>query len=419
MAEIDGSTGWRLARAISRIAGSKASGSESGTATYAGTDASGVSWVRLPGADADTPVNGSTVADARPGDSVSYAIEDGRLSITGNASDPAVGATRMGAAVSVVQAALDSARSTLSAAISTAQSVADAAKGVAEATNQHFWTDTDGVHVTEATQDEWATDETGANMLLNSAGQLFRDGLNNLISITTTAGARALTIWDGTGNASSNIRAIFGSTITIGGESDANLYIDGDSIDMRDGSDTLLTIEADVPTDTYYDKESVIKIGGTNPASIQMYTSSINDNRKVTIDSGYNSYVSAIRYDQRDVHGSYGGYDFVKVAGDGIIINETGYADMGQAAKCLNIQSGTMGVGTVNAGSYKDVSITFPAYYDAAPTVVVGFATTSVDGSFGKCCVAVYSTSATGFTARIYNGDNWARSPRITWIAMP
>ena len=40
MAEIDGSTGWRLAKAISRIAGSKASGSESGTATYAGTDAS-------------------------------------------------------------------------------------------------------------------------------------------------------------------------------------------------------------------------------------------------------------------------------------------------------------------------------------------------------------------------------------------
>ena len=72
------------------------------------------------------------------------------------------------------------------------ESIAQEAKDVAEATGQHFWPDTDGVHVTEVTQDEWSDStgtsyHSGANVLLNALGQLFRDGLNNLLSLTTGA----------------------------------------------------------------------------------------------------------------------------------------------------------------------------------------------------------------------------------------
>lgn len=103
-----------------------------------------------------------------------------------------------------------------------AQDTADAAQAVAEATNQHFFSDENGIHVTEETQEDWNTNHTGANVLINSVGQLFRDGLNNLLTLTTENGARALTVWDGLGNAASNIRAIIGETIQLGNVESGN-----------------------------------------------------------------------------------------------------------------------------------------------------------------------------------------------------
>lgn len=72
--------------------------------------------------------------------------------------------------------------------ISNAETLAEQAEAVATATGQHFWPDDDGVHVTEVTQDEWndstgTSYHSGANVLLNALGQLFRDGVNNLLAI--------------------------------------------------------------------------------------------------------------------------------------------------------------------------------------------------------------------------------------------
>lgn len=64
-----------------------------------------------------------------------------------------------------------------------AKTIANAAQAVAEAVNQHFFADTNGIHVTEATQEDWDESHTGANVLINSIGQLFRDGLNNLLAL--------------------------------------------------------------------------------------------------------------------------------------------------------------------------------------------------------------------------------------------
>lgn len=90
------------------------------------------------------------------------------------------------------------------------ESIAQEAKEVAEATGQNFWSDSDGVHVTEVTQDEWSDStspdyHSGANVILNAFGQLFRDGLNNLLAIVTNG----IAIYDGNGNEDGNILAKF------------------------------------------------------------------------------------------------------------------------------------------------------------------------------------------------------------------
>ena len=76
------------------------------------------------------------------------------------------------------------------AAIAAARGVADAAQAGADAINQHFWHDDNGAHVTEATQDEWEQSHSGPNSLWNSLGMLFRDGLNNLLTLTTENGEK-------------------------------------------------------------------------------------------------------------------------------------------------------------------------------------------------------------------------------------
>lgn len=108
----------------------------------------------------------------------------------------------------------------IEADISDAAQVAAEAQAVAEATGQHFFTDTDGVHVTEAEGD--AT--TGHNILINSLGILLRAANNYLTSIT----ASAIAFYDGLGTAASNIVAQFGATLARIG------YAAGNHVDITD-----------------------------------------------------------------------------------------------------------------------------------------------------------------------------------------
>ena len=106
--------------------------------------------------------------------------------------------------------------------ISNAETLAEQAEAVATATGQHFWPDTDGVHVTEVTQDEWndstgTSYHSGANVLLNALGQLFRDGLNNILAIVSGTDP-GVAIYDGEGNSADNIMALFSKALVrIGG----------------------------------------------------------------------------------------------------------------------------------------------------------------------------------------------------------
>ena len=55
----------------------------------------------------------------------------------------------------------------------------------------------------------------------------------------------------------------------------------------------------------------------------------------------------------------------------------------------VGVQCGRIAGTTVSHGGYKDVSVTFPKAFYAAPIVVVSFETESTAGSFGRCAVAV------------------------------
>ena len=121
------------------------------------------------------------------------------------------------------------------------QEIAEGAEAVANAVSQHFWSDTDGAHVTEVTQDEWndaggASYHSGANSLWNSLGMLFRDGLTNLMAVLTSGVA----IYDGLGNAASNIVASFTDAgATIGKEAEGHAVFDSSGMHVLDGEGTI------------------------------------------------------------------------------------------------------------------------------------------------------------------------------------
>lgn len=247
MAEsISAKTAWALAKAIK--GGSKKKLPNSGSATVVRIDQDGTHWVRISGSDVETPVNGAITADAKPGDVVQYHLEDTRISITGNATSPSVGKEYVDERVEPVEAKVDvvaRANALLNTATERARSVADAAKSVADAVNQHFFSDTNGVHVTEATQEDWDESHEGANVLLNAAGQLFRDGLVNLLTLTTQSGARALTVWDGLGNTAAHIRAIIGEVITLGPVGSVQMILSSSGLEIdNEGGDEIFAIDS-------------------------------------------------------------------------------------------------------------------------------------------------------------------------------
>lgn len=109
--------------------------------------------------------------------------------------------------------------------------VASAASAVANATAQHVWIDTNGLHVTEVAQDEWNDSEgasyhSGMNVLINSLGQLFRNADNNLLALVSGTSSSAVAIYDGDGNAASNIVAQFASNLIELGKNSSQAYVD-------------------------------------------------------------------------------------------------------------------------------------------------------------------------------------------------
>ncbi len=133
-----------------------------------------------------------------------------------------------------------------------ALSAARQAAGIAAATDQHFWTDTNGVHVTEITQEEWTSEDegegpSGPNLLANSLGILLRNALTNLVSVASGA----ITFYDGAGNLATNVMAAFGVNGT-------DLYENG-RLAAHFGSDETALYDGSVKTVSITD--ALVNIG--------------------------------------------------------------------------------------------------------------------------------------------------------------
>ena len=251
--DISARVAWALKKALTPKDAAAPSGR--GTATFVRRDESGVGWVRIPGNDFDTPVAGGIVAEAQPGDTVTYNIENNGVTITGNSTSPSVGGRFVGEALAPVRKAV----SGLGGRVAASLNVAEAAQAVASAVNQHFWADTSGIHVTEATQEAWQAAQTGANVLINSVGQLFRDGLNNLLAILPSG----IAIYDGEGNESSNIIArLLGTGAQIGRDADIHVSIDGNSVDVLKGTNNRQLITMRDSADAGYVGATYLDSGG-------------------------------------------------------------------------------------------------------------------------------------------------------------
>lgn len=101
MAEkLSAKSAWKLNNALKKSAATKPTKVGTARVTRRGSD--GSMWVRLPGSNVDTPVNGQVLSDAAVGDTVSVRIENGRLSLMGNATTPAVGQQQVNTTVQPV-----------------------------------------------------------------------------------------------------------------------------------------------------------------------------------------------------------------------------------------------------------------------------------------------------------------------------
>ena len=208
MANVNADVMWDLVSALKNMLGSEASdGTEQALVTRVERD--GTVYVRLLGADSETPVNGERLSDVEAGDVVTVSVANGLLSIIGNSTRPSTNAEHVSQVVEPVAQRADNAANRASEANDRA---IDAGK-VANATAQHVWADDIGLHVTEVEQTEWndPTSEryrSGMNVLLNVLGQLFRNGLNNMLALISGTDP-AIEIYDGEGNEEENVVAGF------------------------------------------------------------------------------------------------------------------------------------------------------------------------------------------------------------------
>lgn len=218
------------------------------------------------------------------GQFVEVAVVNGMPTVIGASGSGDVTMTLAGEASDAAQAAEDA---------------AEAAQAVADRVSEHFWTDTDGVHVTEVTQEEWQTSPTGSNQLSNSAGILLRDGTNPIVSVATGADP-GMSVFDGAGSQASNVMATFtGSGVTLGRAAETHVEIDPYSLQLVDednntyfmasdlrGEDGYISITEEFTSDgllAYYDlkftiapnRNITVTVGGTATTEYQMLSNVI------------------------------------------------------------------------------------------------------------------------------------------------
>ena len=198
----------------------------------------GIAWVHIDGGVDETPVK-LTVA-AHEGDVVQVRVGGGTAWLTGNGTRPPTDDARAIVAQETADGAVQEARENteklerIGVTLRETQDAVTEAREIADATNQHFWTDENGVHI--ATEEGAAS--SGKNLLMNSLGILLRASGLPLAQFSSSQVA----FYDGTGSGEDHIVALFGVNGAQVGYSDlAHIMLKSDTMRMMsdDGMNML------------------------------------------------------------------------------------------------------------------------------------------------------------------------------------
>lgn len=177
-------------------------------------------------------------------------------------------------------------------AVQQSAAVVNEAYAIAVATDQHFWDDTNGAHVTDVTKDDWATAVSASfsdlsdqkpyhNILINSLGILLRRALYNLVSISKSS----IAFYDGLGNNANNILASYGRTgVQIGATDRKHLVMNENGVAVYNADGSLAAFNAEnIQTDHL--AIGTIQTSISDISTIRSNANKVSDLSKSTLES--------------------------------------------------------------------------------------------------------------------------------------
>ena len=238
-------------------------------------DVDGTVYVIVDGSSTETPAS-SVSASVRPGDSVNVTVQDGRLTIDGNYTDPSAGSVR----VSNVEAtANDAVASAYKAGVAATAAESDAARAQEAADAAQSSADD------AATAASSAWDRAGD--ALAAAGQA-SDAASAAQSSADNAQASANSALASAANASEYASRALGNLSTVQSVSETLTWI------TQHGTMTLTTDTALDPTHVYFvqDAEGDYVVGNTHYSIVaEPVASQLSSYYVLTIDESLNNYV--------------------------------------------------------------------------------------------------------------------------------
>jgi len=317
------------------------------------------------------------------------------------------------------------------AAMERTNQVADSAKTIATATDQHFWEDTNGVHV--STEDK--TPNGTRNILINSYGILLRAAAKYLAALTGSD----IKFYDGVDNEAANVIAAFGSNgAQIGKINETHLAIDSNSVDVVDANgNVLFTMGADSTTAQLLSNLANASFGmrasSTNYAEQYFVKESSYSQTRTTIHRPNGSYVCTADYQgyvedgaeaYSEITAQYtplngntktaevraratGANSYVNLSADTVRVDYNPF---------MKVVSTSAAIGNVNAGAGFSVSKTAPTQSGYAALGIVGSDQThNQAGTIGGAYLD--GTTLRGF-GKNTSTSNWTGTNDFTWYVL-
>ena len=274
--------------------------------------------------------------------------------------------------------------------------VASQANDIATATNQHFWTDTNGIHVTEAEGD--ATTEH--NILINSLGILLRKAAKVLLELSTNG-------------------------IIIGDSDETHLSLTANNLIFENPTTNRLL---------------KFLFGSSGATTITDIVSNAEHVRVMNTDSNGSRQSSVELFDTRaDLKGGQGKVQvstsdvYVQVQDDASSPSRTAFVDLTTTSSATKFNIGTnkvkindvapfkvvsksQSIGSVNAGAGWSVTATPTSQSGYTPSGVVGFNQThNMAGTVG----GAYLSSGTLYAyGKNDSSNNWTGTNDFTWYVL-